>query len=89
MIRMMVSCMASMGLLGMGLTFALLAGVIAAIVYLVRGMGRGERTSSTAHAVVEDRALAVLRERYARGEIDRPEYEERRAARAAGGMDWG
>lgn len=27
----------------------------------------------------EDEALATLRERYARGEIDRAEYEERRA----------
>ena len=36
----------------------------------------------------EDRALAVLRERFARGEIDRAEYEERRTALVAGEMDW-
>ena len=31
------------------------------------------------HARREDPALATLRERFARGEIDRTEYEERRA----------
>lgn len=45
--------------------------VIAAMVVGIRwllGQGRGR----------EDRALAILRERYARGEINREEYEQRR-----------
>ncbi len=66
---MMGGCMAGMGVLWLALTLALLAGMTAAIIYLVR---KGGRTAG------EDRALALLRERFARGEIDRAEYEERR-----------
>ncbi len=35
-----------------------------------------------------ERARGILAERYARGEIDRLEYEERRAALTAGGANW-
>lgn len=43
-------------------------------VLAVRWLGHGP----THHRGAEDRALALLRERYARGEIDQKEYEERR-----------
>ncbi len=84
---MMGGCM-GMGLLGMVFILALLAGVIAAIVYFARGAGRGERMPDGSRGVTEDRALAALRERYARGEIDRAEYEERRAVLSSGDMGW-
>jgi len=51
-----------------------LAGVIAAVVILVRGFGGpayGPNRSS--HTSID-----ILKERYARGEIDKAEYEERR-----------
>ena len=76
---MMGGCMAGMGVLGLTLTLALLAGMTAVIIYLVRRVGR---------ATGEDRALAVLRERLARGEIDRAEFEERRAALATNDLEW-
>lgn len=49
---------------------------ITLVVWLVRGTrspGRGERGEPRSGA------MAVLEERYARGEIDRDEFEERRA----------
>lgn len=49
------------------------AGVIAVVWWAVRAW-RGPRT---------DAALAILRERYARGEISRDEFEERRRDLAA------
>ncbi|MBI3625054.1 MAG: SHOCT domain-containing protein [Candidatus Rokubacteria bacterium] len=54
-------------LLGLGLVVLLLVGVAAAIRWLWRSPG----------AAAEDRALAILRERYARGEINREEFESR------------
>jgi putative membrane protein len=49
--------------------------VIALAVFLVRGLTRGR-----GDAMVQPRptALDILQERYARGEIDREEYEQRR-----------
>lgn len=48
--------------------------VILGFVALVRWVSR-----RGAHGVPqEDRALAILRERYARGEIDKAEFEERK-----------
>lgn len=46
----------------------LIAGVVALIVYALTGR-RGTSTSSD--------ALGILRERFARGEIDQAEYDER------------
>lgn len=50
--------------------------IIAGTVFLVRHFGGPEMTGS-GHAV-HDRALALLKERYAKGEIDSKEFEERK-----------
>ena len=49
--------------------------VIAAIVWLVIRLSRDSRSSGRRD---EDRALAILRERYARGEIDKAEFDARK-----------
>lgn len=46
------------------------------VVYAIRTFGHDSRARNGGNAA-EDRALATLRERYARGEIDHAEYEER------------
>jgi len=79
MMGMMGGCMTAMGVLGLVLALGLLAGAVAVVSHLGRRAGRAGH---------EDRALAVLRERFARGEIDRAEYEERRTALAASEMGW-
>jgi len=48
--------------------------VIWGIVALVRGLSRGDAGSSTQ----SDSALEILKRRYARGEITKREYEERK-----------
>ena len=55
--------------------------VVPRIVGAIRhGRGRRRATPDGAPSVEGDRALSTLRERFARGEIDRREYEERREA---------
>ena len=49
--------------------------IILGIVVLARWIFGGAHRH---HGHGEDRALAILRERYARGEIDKAEYEARR-----------
>ncbi len=75
------SCGGSVGFgaLGVALTASFWIGVIALIAYAVHGFG-GNTPTRPAAAVGGDRALAMLRERYARGEIDNTEFEERRGA---------
>lgn len=80
MMGMMSGCSAGwswglVGLLGMVLFWV---AVIAVIAFIVRGFGRGAPTSFVSRGAPDDRALTMLRERFARGEIDRAEYEERR-----------
>ena len=50
-----------------------LAGIIAAVIYVMRHMGSGTGTGQT-----HDRAYVILKERYARGEIDSKEFDERK-----------
>jgi putative membrane protein len=52
-------------------------GVIVLIVLAVRWMGSGPTRAGDA-AAPENRALDILEERFARGEIDKEEFEERR-----------
>lgn len=85
MMGMMGGCMAGMGLMGL-LGLVLLAGLVAGLVYLARGFGRGGQTLTVGDGGGEDRALTLLRERYARGEIDHAEYEQRRLA--LGDREW-
>ena len=68
----------------LGLLLPLLVLVVLAAVGLLalRASGHlspgGTGTPSPAPRPPEDRALALLRERYARGELDTTDYEERR-----------
>ena len=52
--------------------------VIAAIVLAIRWLIRADRRGSHEGPATPD-ALEILRQRYARGEIDEAEYERRRA----------
>jgi len=54
----------------------ILVGIVAGIIYLLRLFGAAgpSANSHTAH----DRALALLKERYAKGEIDATEFTERK-----------
>jgi putative membrane protein len=52
-------------------------GLIAVVVLLVRGRGSGEEDRPAPRG---RSAREILDERFARGEIDRDEYEDRRAA---------
>ena len=65
------------------LWLAFLALVIAGIVWIVRNAGGTGGRGPTQESVKEDSALKILRERYARGEIDHQEFEERRKNLAA------
>lgn len=61
-------------MLGMGLFWLIvLVGIVVVIVWLVRAGAGG------AHAPGEPSAEEILRQRYARGEIDAEEYRERLA----------
>ena len=53
---------------------AFIAVIVVVVVLLMRGFG-GHRSGA---APSEDNALDILQERFARGEIDKEEYEERR-----------
>jgi putative membrane protein len=68
---------------GMGIGMLLFWGlIIAAIVMLVRGFGG--KSESAAPRLREKTALDILGERYAKGEIGKAEFEEKRRDLAAG-----
>lgn len=50
--------------------------IVFAVAYLVRHFSGG----NTTQAPSLDRAMEILNERYAKGEIDKAEYQERKAA---------
>ncbi len=55
-----------------------LGAVIAVVVLLVRGLGGPWYGTQPPDQPSPGRALDILKERFARGEIDKEEYEERR-----------
>lgn len=60
-------------------------GIIVAIVVAVRWLGGGPSHSATPPAA-HNTALEILRERFARGEIDKEEFEERQRLLSNGNM---
>ncbi|MBK5103858.1 MAG: SHOCT domain-containing protein [Burkholderiales bacterium] len=71
------------GGIGMGIGMLFFWGlIIAAIVMLVRGFGA--KSGGGEPRLREKTALDILGERYARGEIDKAEFEEKRRDLAAG-----
>ncbi len=65
------------GIFGPLLMILVLAIVIGLVVMIMRGLG-GSAPGHGSHAGTRKTALDILKERYARGEIDKDEYEERR-----------
>lgn len=62
-------------ILGPLMMIAFIAAAVAVVVLLVRWLGGGRAMGSAAAGKT---ALDILEERYARGEIDKDEFEERR-----------
>jgi putative membrane protein len=67
-----------MMVLGFLLFILVLGAVVAGVVYLVRGFSKPTDSGSAAQSGDSGSAQRMLDERYARGEIDKDEYEERR-----------
>lgn len=66
-----------MGWLWTILMVAFWIAVIAGVVFLIRWLILSTKTSSQ-HGLREESALDILKKRYARGEIDREEFEQRK-----------
>lgn len=58
-----------------GLIFWIL--IIIVIAYVIRALMRGSHFNGMHHMTPEDSALKILKERYAKGEINKQEYEEK------------
>lgn len=54
----------------------ILVAIVIGVIYLLKHFGGISMTSDAGPAA--DRALTILKERYARGEIDSKEFEERK-----------
>lgn len=67
--------MAGWGWLGMAFFWIL---VIAAAVYLVKMFAEQNQTRGGEHPRSHDRAIEILRERYAKGEINQEEFANRK-----------
>lgn len=57
---------------------AFIAVAVVVVVVLVRGLGGRADGSSVTPDLSRERPLDILKERFARGEIDKEEFEERR-----------
>jgi putative membrane protein len=65
-------------LISAALSVAVTVGLIALIVFGIRWLIRNSEHKSGGPSGGDDTALALLRQRYARGEIDATEFEERK-----------
>jgi len=83
------TCLGGIGGVGPALAFLGSVGLagVAALLYAARQSGRAA-PAETVGGAPSDTARAILRERFARGEIDRAEYEERRTALSGAGPHW-
>ena len=61
---------------GGSIMFLGLALTVVLIIFLVKWLGGGDNLPLE----TQDRSLGILKDRYASGEIDKTEYEEKRAA---------
>ena len=61
---------------GWGGVWPIVLASVALVVAGVASLCRREPVGTRHRRVAEDRAAAILRERYAHGEIDQPEFEE-------------
>jgi putative membrane protein len=59
------------------LVIVVAAAVVVAIVFLVRGLGTGGTAAAPPQTGVGESPQEVLKRRYAAGEIDREEYEQK------------
>lgn len=65
--------------IAMGLTMLAFWGLIAVlVVYAIRNLGHRPADHGSAPSVPADQALRILDERFARGDIDADEYNQRR-----------
>ena len=64
---------------GMGWIFMIIFWglIIAGLIFLVRWLA-GLSRQRTSHDIAQDSALEILKRRYAKGEIDKNEYEEKK-----------
>jgi len=67
----------------MGIGMLLLWGLVAAVIVMAIP-GFGDRIAGKESAAASSAPLDILRARYARGEIDRDEFEEKRRELSAG-----
>ena len=68
------------GIFGMLMMVAFWGAIILLVVFAIRGsVFRGDQVAMT-RPPQQDRAMTILQERYARGEINRDDFEERRRA---------
>ena len=58
--------------------FLIILGIVVLAKWLFSGTGTGSGDSGRSLRELEDRALSILRERYAPGEIDKAEFEARK-----------
>jgi putative membrane protein len=67
--------------LGPILMILVLVGIVVGVIYLLRMAGWQHPMHMMHHTTAEadNRAMAILKERFAKGEIDAKEYEERKA----------
>jgi putative membrane protein len=64
--------------MGVGMLFMLLVGVLTVVGIVFLGRWMLGQTTTPQRETSEDSALDILKKRYARGEINKEEYEEKK-----------